>query len=1062
MNFLSNSNSVKARLSSNHNNFVLSLADTYSSVSAETDLFVYNIGHDGGFVIVAGDDRVSTPVLGYSMSGSFNKNDMPDGLKWMIDGYVRGIEWMKTHNDVARKADGGQLDESGDIPEQLLTTVWSQTGEYAVLCPYQSYTGCTATSMAQIMKYWKWPSWGRGFHENGNHPEQFVDFYSHEYDWENMLNYYGFDDSETEVLAVATLMSDCGATLNMQYSNTGSGAWQMSIPRALTSYFKYKTTARFINRNDYEGNWDQMILDELKAGRPVSYGGTSFINGGHEFVCDGYASDGYFHFNFGFGGQYDGFYLTSSVPFDDIYGFNYDQGAVIGICPDKEGECAAESMVFTKTGEGTARLEYAIDIDGSITDVVIPEKVKIDGEECVVTEIGKYAFIECIELHSVSIPASVTNIGDYAFYDCKGLKDITDYAQSPQAVGQHTFTNFECTLHLTKNSIEAYEWAEFWAIFPKSGDILTNVAGGPLALIDDIPYENNFSTEIKQNEVAVFDANNDGQTWEYLKDIDFQNPSYYYKYSSKSANDWLITPGVYLEAGKMYRFAVEARAKKSNYPERINVKMSASPNVVGMTGDVIPTTVLSNMEYVEFSNEKISVQTSGYYYFGIHCISEPDQYYLYVKSIIIDKAMEPGVPQAVNDLAITPDKEGLLKAAVDFTIPTKSTLGENLDTGISAVATLSRNGETIATFSEIPGTKVSYQDDDVTINGNNIYSVRINHNGNNSRITESTAYIGVDKPMKVSNVKIADNITNIDISWDKVSNKGSKGLIVRPDDVTYEVWSMYESIDWMGDPILTLDQKLNDEPIKDTTFNYSINTNEGEQEYTYFGVKAVNVAGTSIYSEARILTGAPYSLPMTENFSEGKYHLFWNSSIFGYGIISFSGNGSDADGNCVHLESSYGPGTVSLQSGKIDFSDVSKPKLTFDVKMLTEYGLNESLAVKAVASDGSATDAINIPLTTDFVNQSVDLSEFANKTGWVRIEFDATLEDYTHVWIDNIKLVDDAITGIDNINDGATTIFNGNGNYNLSGQRVGDEYKGIVINNGHKLIKVGSINSPNK
>ncbi|MBQ4005956.1 MAG: C10 family peptidase [Muribaculaceae bacterium] len=51
-----------------------------------------------------------------------------------------------------------------------------------------------------------------------------------------------------------------------------------------------------------------MIVDELNASRPVMYAGQA-SDGGHEFICDGYNSEGYFHFNWGWSGNSNGYFL---------------------------------------------------------------------------------------------------------------------------------------------------------------------------------------------------------------------------------------------------------------------------------------------------------------------------------------------------------------------------------------------------------------------------------------------------------------------------------------------------------------------------------------------------------------------------------------------------------------------------------------------------------------------------------------------------------------------------------------------------------------------------------
>ena len=275
---------------------------TSSNGSADNLLYVINRDRDNGFVVVAGDDAVANPVLGYTDSGSFSYDKIPDNLKWWLGEYARQIEYMTTHDITSAPA---PTFESNAGP--LITTRWNQYEPYNNLCPIKQnervVTGCVATAMAQVINYYEWPKQGTGSHSyEWNGQTLSADFGSTTYDWNNMADIYDGTNSDAENDAVATLMYHCGVSVDMNYdisANGGSGAFSMDVPVALVEYFGYASDVILKSRDYYSYNeWLSMLKAEIDARRPIYYSAQS-TSGGHAFVLDGYNTDGYFHVNWG-------------------------------------------------------------------------------------------------------------------------------------------------------------------------------------------------------------------------------------------------------------------------------------------------------------------------------------------------------------------------------------------------------------------------------------------------------------------------------------------------------------------------------------------------------------------------------------------------------------------------------------------------------------------------------------------------------------------------------------------------------------------------------------------
>ena len=304
-----------------------------------SNLYIFNA--EQGFVIIAADDCVK-PILGYSLTGRFVVEGLPTNiLKWlesyndaiqhaMKNSFKATTETTQLWKDLTEGKTGVQ--EVVEIVPALVKTQWSQGSPYNNLCP--GVTGCVATAMAQIMKYWGFPEHGIGSHSyTCNNQNLSADFASTSYDWEHMINSYSSSSTDVEKQAVATLMYHCGVSVNMEYAWNESSASTFDVVSALKSYFNYSPAMSYENRSDYnDSDWIALLKAELDHRRPIQYRGSRNPNGGHSFICDGYDSNDLFHFNWGWGGQDDGFF-DIDIMGTSMGSYTIDQAAIIGIEP---------------------------------------------------------------------------------------------------------------------------------------------------------------------------------------------------------------------------------------------------------------------------------------------------------------------------------------------------------------------------------------------------------------------------------------------------------------------------------------------------------------------------------------------------------------------------------------------------------------------------------------------------------------------------------------------------------------------------------------------------------
>ena len=329
----------------------LSLAYTVASEAGTDALYVFNYG--GGFVVVAADDRAH-PILGYTEGGDFDVDNLPEGLRYFLGYYARQIQYAIDNNlplepEVAEQwylvgKEGSMRKTRGEkAVDPLLSTLWDQDWPYNYYAPAcnnywtnnHCYVGCVATAMSQVMKYWNWPETGVGEHTYSTSSYGgtiSVNFGEATYNWSIMPNSLG-NTANDAAKAVALLMYHCAVSVDMNFAPDGSGAYSRDVPDAVTNYFRYASITGIEYRDLYDRTtWEDMLIEQLDLGHPMMYSGSD-NSGGHAFNCDGYNNQRQFHFNFGWRGNYNNYYMVEAINTGNG-SFNSGQSAIINMIPD--------------------------------------------------------------------------------------------------------------------------------------------------------------------------------------------------------------------------------------------------------------------------------------------------------------------------------------------------------------------------------------------------------------------------------------------------------------------------------------------------------------------------------------------------------------------------------------------------------------------------------------------------------------------------------------------------------------------------------------------------------
>ena len=329
-----------------HRRLSAKVADKPASSDA---YYVFN-DDEGGFVIISGDDAVSTPVLGYSTTGRFDMASIPDGMRDLLTDYERQIASIEP---LAYEASAPTRAVS---EKKIETARWGQTFPYNKYCPDNCPTGCVATATAIIMRHYGYPATGRGSNSytcSYTGTTLSANFSKSKYDWKSMPMDDGTNSHDQAYDGVARLMSDIGIAVSMNYNPGGSSASTQTARLALIDNFGYSSKAKYLYAKRFSANeWQQKLETEVDNDRLVLYSASTANGEGHAFVIDGY-KNGLFSVNWGWGGYCNGYFSLGSLqPNDKMDAYNSEQSGLFNICPSDGTEPLASPLTLRANDDG--------------------------------------------------------------------------------------------------------------------------------------------------------------------------------------------------------------------------------------------------------------------------------------------------------------------------------------------------------------------------------------------------------------------------------------------------------------------------------------------------------------------------------------------------------------------------------------------------------------------------------------------------------------------------------------------------------------------------------------
>ncbi|MDE6359878.1 MAG: choice-of-anchor J domain-containing protein [Muribaculaceae bacterium] len=467
----------------------------------------------------------------------------------------------------------------------------------------------------------------------------------------------------------------------------------------------------------------------------------------------------------------------------------------------------------------------------------------------------------------------------------------------------------------------------------------------------DVPFETKFNTYTVLDDYGytIVDANNDGKVWGMRG---FALGVFLPFNSSMAADDWLITPPVTLEAGKVYPFSIVAHAESTYDEERMEVKAGRGATPEDMTLEVVaPTDVTALQSNPQTLTGFVVPDADGDYNIGVHGISDKYKYWLTVLSLSIGEGLDADAPAAVSELALVAEPTGLLTLSGSFRLPSQTILGEPVAGDVQAEVKC--GDRLVATLSGAAGEVVTF-DDTLPAKGDYTYTVTTAAGEVAGVAVSSTIFVGPYAAAAPESASVAEASEPgvVTVSWTPVTTDVN-GNVIDAANVTYMVYS--------------IDEEKNLNPVLDTNVSGESATfkaldDVAKQQFMQYAVKAFNrdAESESAATTDMVPVGNGYQLPVLYSGSAELTYQIMSTSAFGRGFwdIYSPDNLEDAPEPVASFDyfgchggssESYG----DLSTGKIDLVSATHPELSFYTYCLNDGDTN--FVEACVIADGKTT-----------------------------------------------------------------------------------------------------------
>lgn len=494
------------------------------------------------------------------------------------------------------------------------------------------------------------------------------------------------------------------------------------------------------------------------------------------------------------------------------------------------------------------------------------------------------------------------------------------------------------------------------------------------ASADDLFFED-FAQSSGLDRFTILNENGDDNQWRW-----YGGEIFCHLNSTLQMDDWLITPALRVEAGKVYSLAFRAYATNHKNVERMEVKLGTSATVAGMNTELMAPTDISvlrgdNVVTTIF----FQAPSTGEFFVGFHGISEPNRYNLYLDDIRVSGPMSADIPAAVSGLRVQADADAAPKATISFTLPSKTIVESAL--GEITSATIERDGVAVSTITDCrPGQEKTFVDTDVPT-GKHTWTVRVANSHGISLDVSASAFVGPNVPLTPTGLVMKETSTpgKVTVTWNPVTSD-IDGKTLSADMVKYTV---------------TADDHVIGQNLSATTFTGQVLSATDPQEYMQVAVYATTASGDSDEALSPLAPiGTPYAVPFAESFANARYNTQWAvQNLTGSGYVQWKACKDDAgipsfdgDNGVVAAYTPYVGDSGRFFSAKIDLNNVANP--AFQVYYYNIEGGYNNISLIAKAMDDKDFTVLTTHRNTGdgWVRLMGRLDDFAGKNVLIGVQ----------------------------------------------------------------------------